>query len=253
MYYQGLIREIEWEEGKTQRLLVGSYRQAVVIHCSSKGRTKGIFKNGEHGYFSYVEIVDKNGKWIEQGTTVVPVLPDGRILMVIEERPPLGRYPHPTAVRRTNGEMIEDLGPCGSLEFPGGAIDPGESLTAGIIRELREETEAEEQTAALFRRVHPVYAMVSDLALRNYYAVVFLSGFSFSGYVKNDGGLRVVALTKEEIEHNIRLGVIASSHICLTPWDFYKEVKRAQIDMGFYNYLVSCGYLSEERVKIKKP
>ena len=128
--YEERLAEIEWDEGRIERFLVGSYRHEVIIHCSDKGRRKGNFANGEFPYFAYVDLLGGDGKWIERGTHVVPVLPDGRILVVMEERAPLARYVRNSKIERPNGELIVELGPCGDIEFPGGAIKPGESFTS---------------------------------------------------------------------------------------------------------------------------
>ncbi|OGZ47405.1 MAG: hypothetical protein A3J54_02355 [Candidatus Ryanbacteria bacterium RIFCSPHIGHO2_02_FULL_45_13b] len=250
--FRDVLREIEWEDGKlVERWVVGSYRHAVTLVCSSLGRTKGNFANGTFPYFAYGELMSPNGEWIKYGNNVVPVLPDGRFLMVVEQRPVLLRYPeHPRIVEHTGHQF--DLGPCGALEFPGGAYNPRESFTAGILRELREETEVEEQRAKVIRRVPGVYPFSADLALQMTFSVVYLSGLSFSDYVEDDGGLRVIALSEEEVWQNIHSGVISSAQSALTGWALWQEIRSAK-ESGMFDRLVQMGYLALDDVQIVKP
>lgn len=249
--FRDMLRQIEWEDGKMlEREVVGSYRHAITLVCSSLGRTKGEFANGMFPYFAYGELLSPKGEWIKYGNNVVPVLPDGRFLMVVEQRPVLLRYPdHPRIVEDDN-HCLFDLGPCGALEFPGGAYNPGESFTAGILRELHEETNVEEQRARVVRRVPSIYPFSADLALEMTFSVVYLSGLSFSGYVEDDGGLRVIALNEWSVMRNIWRGVISSAQSALTGWAFYQEVRAQADDL---HTLISNGYIAVDDVQIVKP
>ena len=81
------LLEIEWAEGLRVPLPANSYRTRIVICCSSIGRQEALFANGYIGnYFSYIEILSK-GQWVPRGAIIIPVLPDGRFLMVVEQRP----------------------------------------------------------------------------------------------------------------------------------------------------------------------
>ena len=250
--YRGMLRGIEWEDGKMlEREVVGSYRHAITLVCSNLGRTKGEFANGTFPYFAYGELLSPKGEWIKYGNNVVPVLPDGRFLMVVEQRPVLLRYPdHARVVECLNGSF--DLGPCGTLEFPGGAYNPGESFTAGILRELHEETEVEEQRAGIIRRKPGIYPFSADLALEMMFSVVHLNGLSFSDYVEDDGGLRVIALSYQEVLQNIWNGVISSAQSALCGWGFYQEILHAK-ESGTFGTLVQIGYLVLDNVQIVKP
>jgi len=249
------LASIIWEEGKIFPVVEGPYRYRVVVHCSANGRQKAMFANGEHNYFCYTELLNGKGEWIQQGSGIVPVLPDGRLLLVVEQRPAQSRYDDNPCLLKTGDNIIDldKFGPHSSLEFPGGAINPGEGLKAGFLRELQEETEVDEQEALWYGCVRPVYLFGSDIALRHYSHVVFLSGLSYQPHVKTDGGLDVLALTNDEVQEAIWRGVITSGQAALTTWNFYKEVCQARKDPSFEALLQKQGYLAIEKVKIVKP
>ncbi len=246
------LKDVTWEEGKHVRLAVLLYRHAIVIACSNRGRQKAEFANGEFPYFAYIETVNQKREWSGRGNNIVPVLPDGRLLMVIEERPPHERYPERVSkVRLSNGNIIT-LGTMKSLEFPGGGIEPGEKITLGILRELEEETEIPDQRVLLYRRVHPIITFGSDVASANFQAVVYLSNLRFEKWAENDGGLRVVALTPRETEYNVETGAISSGQAAIHGWQFYKEVVEARAKPAVMQRLIDRGYLSMEEVELCK-
>ena len=219
-----LLKEVEWETGKIIPVAYGPYRHRIVAHCAEEGRQKAVFADGkEHPYFAYVEFISGNGQWIRQGSAIVPVLPDGRLIMVIEQRPAQqARFDFQPIVEISGNKVdLRDFGPFSSLEFPGGAVDPGEGLKAGFVRELQEETGVETQRALFYERVPPFYSFGSDVSLAQFVGVAFLSGYSFKGYVKIDGGLKVVALSRNEVERNIWSGAITSAQAALSQWYFY--------------------------------
>lgn len=251
------LAQEEWVDGKLISLVVGSYRHETVVKCSPLGRQKAKFANGEFNYFAWVELLGRGGKHIEQGAGIVPVLPDGRLLMVVEQRPPQGKVAdRPHIVERYSGRPIDLrlMGEYSSLEFPGGAIDPGDhSLKGGFLRELQQETGVEEQTATLYRSLHPVWAFGSDIPVKFYFGVVFLSGAKFEEKVDDDGGLYVMALSKGDVWRNIARGVICSGQAANLQWNFYRDVEKAlaqnelMLDFLYYEYFV------KEEVRLVKP
>ena len=247
------LTDIVWQEDKVASIVEGPYRHRVVVYCSSMGRQKAEFANGEFPYFAYIENVNKKGEWVSRGNNIVPVLQDGRILMVVEQRPIVALFPgHPTKVEFQNGKTF-DLGKFGSLEFPGGGVEPGEGLTMGGMRELSEEAGIEDQRALVYTRAHPIYAFGSDIAGANYYCVAYLTGVAFPDSVEDEGRvLNVFALSENEVERNIRNGVIASGQAALLSWPFYKEVVTARKYNNFLEELVKTGYLKVEEVQIKR-
>ena len=252
MSHLDALQSMEWVEGSHIPLPQSSYRHRVVIACSESGRQKADFVNGRFPYFAYTELLNGNGDWISHGSNIVPVLSDDRFLMVIEQRPILARYPnHPRTVVLSQSTI--ELGLCDSLEFPGGVVEQGEEFTASFLRELMEETGIPQQSGLLFRRLPLVYSFGSDLALAMFYNVIYLSGFSFPDRVENDGGLRVLALTRDEVETNIQNGVIASCQAALQGWAFYEDVDWALRDSTLRYVYIQRGYLSSQEVVIKKP
>jgi len=249
-----LIQSIEWQDGKVFPIAEGPYRHRIVVHCSLRGRQKAMFANGERPYFCYLELFSGNGQWIKEGAGIVPVLPDNRLLMVVEQRPAQGRYPDRPMIAKIGGKDVNlrTFGEHSSLEFPGGAIDPDEGLKAGFLRELQEETGVQEQSAVAYSFCRPTYPFGSDIALRGYCHVVFLSGLSYQQHVATDGGLNVLALTPDEVQLNIWMGTIHSVQAALTAWSFYKEADLARGAVLFRERLLTLGYLKIEEIRIAK-
>jgi len=249
-----LLKTIEWQEGKVVPITEGPYRHRIVAHCAGNGRQRAMFANGEHSYFCYVELLSTNGQWIQKGAGMVPVLPDGRFIMVVEQRPAHGRYLNRPMTAKIDGQSVDlnAFGQHSSLEFPGGAVDPNEGLKAAFLRELQEETGVGNQSAAYYARRHSILPFGSDIALEQYFGVVFLTGLSFERHVTSDGGLTVFALDRDEVDHNIWNGVIRSGQAALLQWAFYKEVERARIDPDFERMLKESGYLAVKKVQIAK-
>lgn len=236
-----LIREIGWEPDRIVSIIEGPYRYRIVVHCLPHGRQKAVFADGnEHPYFCYTEIIAGNGKWIERGAAVVPVLPDGRFIMVVEQRPPQWRFPDRPMIARISGRQVDlaQFGPYSSLEFPGGAVDPGEGLKSGFLRELQEESGIENQTALFYRRVHPIYVFGADIPIQQFLGVAVLSGLKYPDRTETDGGLAVLALSEEDVDHNIHTGVIHSGQAALNQWSFWQEVRRARHDSSYK--LIEC-------------
>ena len=252
--WRSILKQHRWEEGKTISVVDGSYRTRVVVTCYEKGRQKTEFANGDNNYSAYVELTRPDGTWISQGTNIVPVLPDGRMIMVVEQRPPQFRLPNqPTSIMvGTTIINLHEFGPYSSLEFPGGAVDENEELRSGFLRELEEETEVVEQTALLYERCPPMFAQGSDLALEEKVGVVFLKYGKFSRFVNNDGGLHVFALTPEDVQRNIWAGNIRSGQAALLGWAFYQEVTKARADETTLRTMCDSGYLAIREVHIKR-
>lgn len=249
--WEHFLKSIVWEEGLKVELEPHSPRYAVTIICTELGQTVGEFANGPRRYFALTAIVRKNKTRIYDGGCVVPVLPDERLLMVINQRPGVDFFQRfPRVFQRSSGSIV-DLGRYGSLEFPGGSIDQDEkSITIGVLRELKEETGIRGQQALLIRRVPPIYPMGAEVVGRMHFSVVFLVDAAFPNFVDTDGGLRVFALTAPEVEANIRAGNIDSGHAALLGWYFYKEIDEAR-KAGRIHVLEQAGYCSAEEVTVR--
>ena len=244
------LKRIMWEEGKHIPVRNVSYRYVLVIGCSKDGGHRAEFANWTFSYFCYMQ-TGRVSEWSMEnppiGGHIVPVLPDGRVLMIVEKRPPLSRFRRGSVLHRAGGDiLLDDLD---SPEFPGGGIKPGERVTAGLIRELCEESGATGK-CTIYRITPPTPPFCSDMAVANYYAVAFLQENVLDGYIEHDGGLRVLTLTEDEVEANIDGGVLVSSHAVLTPWYLYQRVKRARSDPGFRERLERNGYLVVEETTL---
>lgn len=255
-FRQKLAEEV-WEEGKLISLVVGSYRHEVVALCSSLGRREAEFANGKFRYFAWVELLGAGDKRIEQGAGIVPVLPDGRLLMVVEQRPPQGKVAsRPYMVERLSGKPIDlrAMGEYSSLEFPGGAVDPEDkSLRAGFLRELQQETGVQEQTATLYRSLHPVWSFGADISVEGYYGVAFLTGMKYEEKVEDDGGMYILALTRGEVWRNIVRGVIVSGQAALLQWNFFRDIEMVLRNKEFMDDFLRLGYFVKEEVRLVKP
>ena len=249
------LREVVWQEGLVVPVAYGSYRHRIVVHCTKDGRQTATFADGqEHKYAGYLEFINAKGEWIKEGAGMVPVLPDGRLLMVVEQRPPQSRYSgRPTMAIIEGKELdLKQFGLHSSLEFPGGSVEPGQGLKAGFMAELTDETGVPDQLALCYSCLRPVCSFGSDIATRQHLATVFLSGITYKPYVAEDGGLQVFALTREEVQQNIWSGVICSGQAALNQWSFYKEVEKARADATFEQGLKDAGYLAIETLQLAK-
>lgn len=245
----------EWEEGKVCTIADASYRTRVVVTCYGKGRQKAVFANGEHNYAAYVELTRPDGTWISQGMGIVPVLPDGRLIMVVEQRPPQWRLPNQPTSIMVDGKTVDlrEFGPYSSVEFPGGAVDPQDhTLKAGFLKELVEETEVPNQTAVVYRRKPPLFAQGADIATEGQVCVVYLTNLGFEKHVKTDGGLDVMALSPEDVQRNIWAGNIRSGQAALLAWAFYKEVELARADRTIRRCMHGLGYFEVIEANISK-
>jgi len=222
------LSQIEWAKGKRIVFEPSSYRHRQVIECMPGRPFKARFANGEFSYIAYWELVRGDGSWNKQGVNLIPVLPGEpkRYLMVVEQRAPMGQYQRD--IRRTlelsSGELdLRKFGPNSSLEFPGGAVEAGETVVLAGLKELAQETGIPEQPGILYINPHPIFPFVCDLAHVNYMGAIFLSSSEFAKQVQNDGGLRVLALTAGEIERNIGNGVFCSMNAGLGMWYWFER------------------------------
>lgn len=253
MSYLDELLGIEWAEDRRIPLPASSYRSRTVICCSTAGRQEARFANGPGKYFAYVELLSQ-GEWIRQGVQIVPILPDGRFLMVVEQRPAQYVFEQkpPAQIELAAGNVdLASFGPYSSLEFPGGAVHPEDkTVTIGALRELYQETGIPDQSVSGFRQCHPVYPQGADLALELYLSIMYLSSNAFASFVKNDGGLTIFALTFDEVEHNRRSGVIAAA-ASLLAWAFYKEVEEIK-NAGRRAELQASGYIAPQKLTIRR-
>lgn len=252
--WKEVLKNCEWEEGKQIHLPPGSYRHAVTVHCTKEGRQKASFANGENQPFAaYVRLVRPNGDWISEGNNIVPVLPNGKVLMVVEQRPAQFLWGNkPAKVVLDDGSLLDlaQFGFYSSLEFPGGAVDQEEHFRASFVRELVEEAGVESQTATLWMR-RPFHTFGSDVALRAYLGVIELAALGFERKTENDGGLVVLDMMLETVQENIWLGNITAAQAALQGWDFFKEFHTAKA-VGRLGTLIDIGYLTRKEVKIVK-
>ena len=252
MDWKSFLSQQEWEEGKVIHFPASSYRHRIVATCYKLGRQTAQFANGTFNYGAFVCLMRPDGSWISEGNNIVPVLPDGRIIMVVEQRPAQGAYIAPEVITREGQEPIDlaQFGPYSMLQFPGGAVDQNEEFKSGFLRELQEETGVEEQSAELFMRERWLYPGIADMALRMKTGVIKLSGVKFENFVHADGGLHVFAMTQDDIRQNIWAGNLASVQEVQLSWSFLQELN----SFGQYRleHMIKSGYISRKEVKIKK-
>jgi 8-oxo-dGTP pyrophosphatase MutT (NUDIX family) len=246
------LKEIVWEEGKIVPVVDGPYRHRIVVLCSSLGSQEAQFANGRYKYFCHMQCLSNKEQWNERGGLIVPVLPDGRIVMTVQQRSTLAHFPERPTIAEIKGQRVDlaKFGPYSSLEFPGGGVDPGEGLKVGILRELAEETGVKDQTALYYHRYYPVYAFSSDVAGQNFLGVAFLSGLTYEERVESDGGMEVLALSRNEVELNMRKGVIHAGNGAFIIWSFYRDVEAARTNPDLEKEFIQSGYLLKEQVKI---
>ncbi len=224
-----VLQSLEWEEGKEYPVVEGPYRHTIKVLCSSLGRQTATFANGEHRYFGYVVCGAGN-----RGAITVPVLPDGRLLMVVEQRPPQGRAADRSHFVQLHDRNLDlcDFGSYSSLEFPGGEMNPNENVATGALREVLEETGSVEQNVELYRTKTPHWQFGSDATAGDFHAVAFLSNGFHADHVSDDGGLHIFAVTPEDAERNIQNGVIVSGQAGIMPYFFFEKVLAMRAGLG---------------------
>jgi len=173
--------------------------------CYAAGRQKTEFANGEKNFGAYMELVREDGSWISQGNNIVPVLPDGRLLMVVEQRPPQGKFSDcPKNIELENGQIVDfsAFGPYSSLEFPGGAVDSGEILNQVSFESFRKKPISGNNRQLCTWGVL-LYTLSEQTCLWKCSLGYLPVKCELWHLCKSDGGLHVLALTPEEIEQNI--------------------------------------------------
>src|SRR3989344_3664628 len=228
-YYGNLFAE----NGRKGKTVVGQPQEALYPQCTRDALKNIVWEDGkEHSFFEFARSPNDD---VLFATNIVPILPDGRFLMVLEQRGPHALYPERSrVVERAGGRDIE-LGPYGSLEFPGGAVDPGEGVSSGALRELVEETGIKNQEVELFLKNAPVIAHGAGVALAMKLAVAKLSSPNQEEWVFEDGvKMPIFALTEKEIDWGIGSGSINSGQAVHLGWQFYKSIfKGGSFSAGF--------------------
>jgi 8-oxo-dGTP pyrophosphatase MutT (NUDIX family) len=252
MSWKSLLQKETWEEGRVIHLSASSYRHRVAVVCFGLGRQTAEFVNGPGNFGAYIELVRADGSWIAEGNNIVPVLRDGRLLMIVEQRPAQYAWKTKPPLALIGGDKIDlgKFGPYSSLEFPGGAVDAGENFQSGFVRELSDETGIEDQTADLLMR-RAMDPSGADCSLQQRLGVIYLKGVGFENFTRGDGGLYVFALTPEEVQENIWRGAITSGQAAIFGWAFYNEVHLA-LKAGTIKRLKEIGYITRQEVTIKK-
>ncbi len=242
---QNDLINIFWKDGKEIPIMSSVYRYEIRIVCSVHGRQRAEFANGEFPFFETVLLRSPDGV-LSGGADIVPVLPDGRIIMVIERRAPKFRFSCPRMAVLRGGRVLDLRG--GSLEIPGGSIDVGEEgePIVGLRRELTEETGIPPQDAMLYYQKEPTFAFDADISYWTLLAVVYLTKNEFKDWVDTDGGLKVVALWPDEVERNIDHGVINSGISALMGWRFYRRIQ----EEGILDRLIGEGAVIRKTVRV---
>lgn len=243
------LAEIRYQVGELLAVQI-SYRYQVVYVGVPDAVNEATFADGVRGtYTSFVRLTRPNGSHIQGGGTTVAVLPDKRMLLVVERRPAQGRVldrPHTFVL--DNGQLF-DLsfhGPYASLEFSSGGADPNEPVNKMLERELWEETGTKNkgQKGKIYIRERPYFNQGSDLDLFNKAAVVYLGSRTFQSHVKADGGLTVLAFSEAEVRRAVEEGVILASQAGVVPWYFYEEVRRLRQKPEEMQKRINAGYIS---------
>jgi len=240
-----------WSEGKLIPAAIGPYgRHTLFFVCDPNGSQTAEFRNGHRKYFSLTGITAGDGQLRIYGGHIIPRYkdPEGdeHLIMVIVHRPTLRYVQRRTNVLITKQGQI-DLGPCGSLEFPGGSIEPGESVVVGSLRETLEETGIESiPDCPALRRVDPVSLHISEMIFGMHYMLVDLPHVPrMPSYVDNDGGIRTVRITYDDLQRNVRRGLVTTGST-LEMIRFLGDVSNGDTRTE----MLSSGETVEERVSL---
>lgn len=204
------LQKCEWREGAVYSLGAGpGRRHAIVAVCTAHGDRSATFANGdEYPFTTMVAIAGHDGQVRPTGVHTIPLIPldpyRSKVVMVVNQRPGLYATPRDTNVLQVGG-VEYDLGPIGTLEFPGGSVEPGEPRLKATQRELFEEIGielAEGATLQAFDVPHPVPLAVAEMVLSITFTVLFLpqrTEEDTPSFVKSDGGLQIFCLTEKEL------------------------------------------------------
>ncbi|OGH64947.1 MAG: hypothetical protein A2821_00525 [Candidatus Magasanikbacteria bacterium RIFCSPHIGHO2_01_FULL_41_23] len=129
------------------------------------------FSNGKAGDYYYLES--------RGGVMIVPVLPDGRIVLVRQYRYLTDRH---------------------SIEFPGGGIKNGMTLTQAANLELKEETGYDAEELILVGEFEPSKGLIKDRMH------IFMAQVGEAGVSKPDEteSMEIIARYPDEVEAMIR-------------------------------------------------
>ncbi len=142
------------------------------------------------------DVLDRFVLEMPDWVNVVPVLPDGRLVLVEQFRPGTGEI---------------------TLEFPAGIIEPGEDPCAAGLRELEEETGYRAESCRLLGVVAP-----NPATQDNRLAVVLASGCTATGQRAFDEGedLVVRVVDRADVERLIAAGRITHA-LTIVTWYLY--------------------------------
>lgn len=142
------------------------------------------------------EVLDRFVLEMPDWVNVVPVLPDGRLVLVEQFRPGTGEI---------------------TLEFPAGIIDPGEDACTAGLRELEEETGYRAESCRVLGTVAPNPALQD-----NRLSVVLASGCTATGQSAFDEGedLTVRVVERAEVARLISAGEITHA-LTIVAWHLY--------------------------------
>jgi len=209
------LRNVKWVEGEFALMGVNiGPRHAFVAAMTSQGNREAAFSDGEkHEFFRMLALIHpKTGVLQIHGGHTVPMFPNGDLLTVVVHRQALAAYDSRSTVVHRTGCADLDIGSTYSLELPGGSIDPGEGLDFGAIREMLEETGIKPgSTVDVVERTDVVHLLVSEIILAEKIMIVHLPDVDFPDYVENDGGLRVVRISRADLRLNHFKGLATTS------------------------------------------
>ena len=219
---------------------------------TERGSQEAQFANGKHRYFALVGIVGGDGTLRPYGGHIIWVLPNGNVLMVVNTRPGIlaGGGRRTNILTFTDGRPNFDMGPMGSLEFPGGSIDPGESVNAGMLREGFEETGVvipKGVQVRTLRGTDPVMLQIAEIIIAMYHRIIFLpEGSTFPNFVQNDGGLHVINISPGDLILNMDRGAIVAGSTLASLLFFSRAMGGPQN----VQHLIEQGALVEEHMTL---